>query len=867
MRWSWSRAAADRALDEEIRAHFALAVADRIARGESPEEAVAAARREFGNLGLVKEVTREMWGGMWLERLAQDLRFAVRSLRRSPVFAIVAILTLALGIGANTAMFTVIRGVLLRPLPFPDPGALYIVSHVPDRAKTFAGPSMTDREYVDYRKRTRAFASTTAYITYPATLLGAAEPLRLPTAGVTPTFFTTLGTRAQLGRVFRDGDDAPGADAVVIISARLWRERFGGDTTIIGRSVTDDGYRKTIIGVMPDGFEFPHHTDVWVPRAVQLGDRGFRLMPVIGRLARGATPASALAELRSFAADEERNVDASRIEHASTEVIPLRDAVIGDARGTLLLFGGAVGMVLLIACANVSNLMLMRALTRRHELGIRAALGASRSRLARQLLTESLVVAVAGSALGLMIARGAVALLLAATPADLLPRAHEVHMDLVVLGVMLLTCVAAAAIAALAPIVKARRDDVRDALSDAVRTTSRGRLRGLFVTAEMAMALALVIGAGLLLRSFTNLRSVDLGFAPDHLVTVTLDLPTSRYQTPALLHDVQRRLSARIAAIPGVQSSAAVNWIPLSMTTVMGDFALDDGRPLPPGYTVLKPCVTPEYFATMDIRIRQGRGFLPSDDATSGRVAVISRGVAERFWPNESPIGKHITMTDKPQPQDWMTIVGVVDDVVQTGLAEPRAEAIYQALAQVEQPFFINHLVFVARVDGAALATVPTAMRAAVTAVDPDQPIESVMTMDTRIGEIVAEPRFRSQLVLVFSSLALILAAIGIYGVLAYSVTERTRELGIRIALGATPVEVVRLVLANSARLAIPGLLIGVAVALVGSRLLASFLFQVHSTDPLTFVGASLVLLAVALGAGYLPARRASRIDPLVTIK
>jgi predicted permease len=383
----------------------------------------------------------------------------------------------------------------------------------------------------------------------------------------------------------------------------------------------------------------------------------------------------------------------------------------------------------------------------------------------------------------------------------------------------------------------------------------------------MAMALALLIGAGLLLRSLSKLRSVELGFTPEHLVTATLDFPIARYRTPELLHDVQRRVSASIAAIPGVRSAAAVNWVPLSLTTVMGDFALADGRPLPPGYTVLKPCVTPEYFATMGIRIRQGRGFLPTDDPTSGRVVVISRGVAERFWPNESPIGKRITMADKPQPRDWMTIVGVVDDVVQTGLAEPRAEAIYQALAQVDQPFFINHLVFVARVDDGAAAGVPAAMRAAVHAIDPDQPIESIMTMESRIGEIVAEPRFRSALVMVFSTLALTLAAIGIYGVLAYGVAERTRELGIRIALGATPSEVIQLVLAGSARLAIPGLGLGVTIALIGARLLSAFLFQVRSTDPLTFVGASVVLLAVALGAGYFPARRASRIDPLVTIK
>jgi putative ABC transport system permease protein len=865
--WAGRRDADDHALDDEIRAHLAMAVADRIARGESPDAALAAARREFGNIGHVKEVTRESWGGMWFDRLIQDLRYAVRSLRRAPVYATVAVLTLALGIGVNTAMFTVVRGILLRPLPFRDPDALFAVSHVPDRARSFSGPSMTDREYLDYFRLTKAFQSTTSYNTYPATLLGAGEPLRVPTAGVTPSFFTTLGVRARLGRVFTDTGDQSDADAaVVIISAQLWREHFGADTTIIGRSVTVEGFRKTIVGVMPDGFEFPQHSQVWVPLTIRVGPRGFRLQPVIGRLATNATATQALGELQAFVENEERDQPIARVERATTAVIPLRDAMVGDARQSVLMFAGAVGVVLLIACANVSNLMLMRASTRRHELAIRAALGAGRVRLVRQLLTESLVVAFVGGAIGLAIAYGGVTLLVAVAPPGLLPRTSEIHIDGMVLAITALTCIVAGAIAGTAPAIGTARRDVREALSDAGRTTARTPLRAIFVIAESALALMLLIAAGLLIRSFTRLRSVDLGFSPDHLVTATLDFPVTQYQTAQLLHDVQRRVSAQIAAIPGVHSAAAVNWLPLTNTTVMGDFALQDGRQLPPDYTVLKPCVTPEYFTTMNIHIRSGRGFAASDGPTAERVAVISQSVAKRFWPSESPIGKRITMTDKPTPTDWMTIVGVVDDIVQGGQAEARPETIYQALAQVDQIFFINHLAFVARGDSDP-STVAAAMRAAIRTVDPQQPIESIMTMESRLSGTVAEPRFRSLLLVVFSSLSLVLAAIGIYGVLAYGVAERTREMGIRIALGAAPGAVVRLVLVSTAFLTIPGLLLGLGASLAATRILSTFLFQIQPTDPLTFAGASILLLVVALCAGYGPARRASRIDPLITMK
>jgi putative ABC transport system permease protein len=869
MRWPWQtrRETEDRALDDEIRAHFAMAIADRVARGESPDDARAAVQREFGNVGHVKEVTREAWGGMWLERLLMDVRYALRSMRRAPVFAVVATLTLALGIGANTAMFTVVRGILLRPLPFPDPDALVIAMHAPDNLRALVGPSMTDKEYLQFRARTKTLSPIGTYNSYPATLLGAGEPLRLATASATPSLFSALGVRAAHGRVFREGEDTPSTSSVVVIGDRLWRERFGGDTTVIGRSVSVEGYPKTIIGVMPPGFDFPHHTEVWVPEVIDPAAHNSRFQPVVGRLAPNATRAQAVAELRAFTASRERADPHEHDEHFATALMPLRDAIIGDVRPSLYIFAGAVGLVLLIACANVSNLMLMRAATRTHELGIRAALGASRPRLLRQLLTESIVIALAGGILGLGVAYAGVRLLLAVAPPDLLPRAGEIHVDLFVLAVASLTGVVAGVLSGTAPAITASRRDVRDALNESGRTTSRIPLHAVFVTAETALALLLLIGAGLLARSFAQLRAVDLGFLPENVISVTLDFPATRYRTPASLHDVQQRISSRVAAIDGVRASAAVNWLPLTSTTIQGDFTLDDGRQLPPGYMVLKPCVTAGYFATMGIPVRQGRGFLPSEGASTQRVAVVSEGVAKRFWPNGSPIGKRLTMADKPTPSDWMTIVGVVDDVVQEGPAHARTEAIYQLLPQVDQSFFINHVNIVARTDPGRSAQVAAALRGIVHAVDPEQPIESIMPMTSRVSATVAEPRFRTLLLGVFSALAVALAAIGIYGVLAYGVTARMRELGIRIALGATEVGVVSLVLLGSAFLVIPGLLIGLVAALGATRVLSAFLFQVHAADPLTYAGATVLLLIVALLAAYIPARRAGRIDPLITMK
>lgn len=855
----------DRELDEEIRAHLAMSAAEYRARGEPPDSALAAARREFGNIAHVKEVTRETWGGLWFERLRQDLHYAARSLRRAPVFTITVVLTLGLGIGVNTAMFTVVRSVLLRPLPFAAPNELFVISHMPDRLHPIFGAAMPDHEYDDFARVARAFRSVASYRTYPATLLDAGEPARVPVAAVTSSFFGTLGVKPRYGRGFVAGDEAPGTPSSVILSASLWHERYGGDSSVIGRSVRLEDYRATVVGIMPDGFDFPRRSQVWVPLHRSVDPHNVRMQVVIGRLARDATPSSAVAELRQFAANEDRQEPPQRREHSHSDVVGLHQALVGDVRTPLVLFAAAIGIVLLIACVNVSNLMLMRANARRVELGIRTALGAGRGRLTRQLLTEALVVGVAGGVIGLGIAFGGVRLLLSVMPAGVLPRASEIRIDPIVIAVTVVACLAAGIASGLLPALGASRSDVRAIMGEASRATHKSALRHALVIVEAALSLVLLVGAGLMIRSFQRLRDTDLGFTPDHIATAMVDLPASRYGTAELISDFVSQINDRLRTIPTVRRAAAVNWLPLDSTYITGDFKRYDRLPLPPDYTVLKPCVTAGYFATMGIRVLEGRGILPSDGASAERVAVVSDAVAKRLWPNGA-IGQRISYSDKPGPNDWITIVGVVADVVRDGPADAPTPAIYRPIAQMDQPFWINHLTFVARTAGDP-SNVVSPIRAVLHAVDPDQPFQSIATMDSHVRDVVAAPRFRSIMTILFSAMALLLAAIGIYGVLAYAVTERTRELGIRIALGASPRSIFRLVLGTTARLVVPGVIIGAVASLLGTRLLASFLFHVRPTDPPTYIAASVVLIAVATIAGLGPAHRAASVDPVLTMK
>jgi putative ABC transport system permease protein len=869
MRPPWRRVPDDRdaSLDEEIRTHFAMAIADRIARGASPEEAAAAARREFGNIGHVKEVTREMWGGVWLEQLVQDLKYAARSLRRAPGFAAIAVLTLTLGIGVNTAMFTVMNGVLLRPLPFPNPDRLFVASFAPPPGPFTNVRGLYDSHFLQLVANDPVFERVTTFHSSNLTLNGNGEPASLNAAFVTPEFFGVLGVAPSVGRVFGSSESGAGRDNVVIVSEALWRARLGANSHAIGASITLDGKRRTIVGVMPASFDFPAHTDLWIPLEVTLSPHETRLRVVVGRLRAALTAEQAHAAWSTIAANLVSPPE-MHVRSFVADLIPLKLAVVGDARRPLLIFGGAVAFVLLIACANVANLLLMRVAARDREIAVRAALGAGRMRLVRQLLTEALAISALGSLLGVALAVAGVRVLLALAPSEMLPRATSVHVDGTVLFFTAGLSVVTALLCGLVPAFHATEPRLRASLANNARTVTGGHggARALLVVAELALAIVLLTGAGLMLRSFHRMRSVNLGFRPTALLAMSVDLPSNAYRSAGEMRDYQERVIGELSRIPGVTSAAAVNWVPLGSNLIAGDFHLEGGPRKLSGNWADKMVVSPDYFRTMGIDVQRGRSFTERDRMDAVPVVIISQSLAHRFWPRDDAIGKRITVVDKPGPEDWLTIIGVVGDVIQTGVTSKPDAAIYQPIAQTPQPFFLSHATFIVHPADDSHAIAP-AMRRVLREADKTLPLQAVESMTDLIDRTLLAPRFQSRMLLIFSVLALTLTVVGIYGVLAYGVAQRFHEIGIRIALGAPPSRVVGQVLRRTVALTVPGLLIGVVSSLALTRVLATYLFQVTPTDPATFVGVAALLTIVAFCASYLPARRASRVDPLVALR
>jgi predicted permease len=802
-----------------------------------------------------------------IETIGQDLRYALRGLRNSPGFATVAVLTLALGIGANTAVFTVVNGVLLRPLPFPQSGRLFLISCKPPQPLFDNGPSLSDRHYLEFQRRNQAFEAVATFGQNSVTLTGAGQAVRLPAALVTPSFLPVLRVNPSLGRAFFSEEDRPDRNSVALLSDKLWRSRFGADPETLGRTITLDGVSRKVIGIMPAGFTFPYQAELWLPLAVGDDPHNSSFRPVVGRLQPGVSPSQAQAELEAFANHVTLGPGESR--GMTPEILPLNDLLAGKIRKSLLIFMGAVAFVLLIACANVANLLLMRAASRRQEIAVRAALGASRRRLVRQLLTESTLISLAGAAAGILLAVWGVPALLGLAPKGRIPRIDEIHIDAWVFALTFGLAIFTGILFGLAPAFHATRRDLRESLNSGGRAVTRGRegLRSTLVVSEIALALVLLTGAGLMLKSFSRILAVDPGFRTDNVLTITVDLPRmSVYQTTAQIQAFHTRVLGKLSSLPGVVAAGAVNWLPLRSSLMRGDFHLEGGRPLPPRYVVDKPAVSPDYFRVMGIRLLSGRVFTEQDTSSAPGVAIVSQAVSRSIWPGEDPIGKRITLEDHPKPQDWLTVVGVVDDVKQQGLTKKPDPAIYQPYNQAARPFFVSHMTFVVRTTGNPLS-VAAAMRGVLQEVDKDQPVQSIASMADVLATTTAEPRFQARLISVFSMLALLLSGVGIYGVLAYSVTERTHEIGIRLALGAAKADIARMVLHRSLTLVTAGVALGLAGAVAVTRVLGAFLFEVKPTDPATFVMVATLLAAVALLAGLLPARRAARVDPLVALR
>ena len=798
-----------------------------------------------------------------------DVRYGLRTLVRSPGFTAVAVIALALGIGANTAVFTVVNSVLLRPLPFPEPERLFALAAMPENP-FISGPMMADGQYVEFRKQDRLFEKLAAFHSSRVNMTGAGDAQSMQAAFVTADFFSVLRARPALGRIFLPEEDQIGRDGVVVLSNKLWRADFAGDAGAIGKSVKLDGVSHTIIGIMPAGFAFPSALDLWVPQAVRLDEHNSMAMPVIGRLKPGATPTEAVAELDTVIKRMPRDPrEDERSSTPPTRVISLLEYVSGKAQRSLLIFLGAVGFVLLIGCANVANLMLARAAGRRQEMAVRAAMGASRSRLMRQLLTESTLVALAGGMAGLLLAVWGVPALLAIAPEGTLPRVEQIGIDGWVLAFTLSVSLVTGLSFGILPALQATRRELRESLNLGGRTTT-GRhetVRRALVISEIALTLVLLTGAGLMLKSFLRLRSGETGFRAENMITMTVELPDTVYQTPPQINAFREQTLAKLSRLPGVTAAAAVNWLPFGGFLTAGSFHLEEKQPLPRGSTwVDKPCVSPGYFRAMGIRMVSGRDFSARDNAQAPGVVILSQSVARRFWPGQSPIGKRITGEDDPTPQDWLTIIGVVEDVKQTGMADQRGGAIYQPLAQISRTSWASHIAFVVRTTTNPEALAST-MRAVVRDVDRDQPVQTVATMADLIAFNTAEQQFQTRLLGAFSMLALLLAAVGIYGVLAYSVTQRTQEIGVRMALGAEARDVLRMVLRRTLALAGVGVEIGAVAALGVTRVLAKFLFEVKPSDPATFLAVAVLLSVVALGAGWIPARRATRIDPMVALR
>ena len=869
------RNAEERDLNDELRFHFEKQVEKFRLAGMSEQEARRRARLTFGGHEQVKEDCREARGTSFVENARQDLHYAVRQLRSNPTFAVVIILTLALSIGANSAIFSVINGVLIQPLPYRQPDKLVrVFFSIPIFPKFPLNPF----DFRDFRTRSHSFEGLAAFTRGDLQLSGSGEPIRLHGMAITSGYFNVLGLTPQMGREFDAKAEIPGNGLRVILSDRLWRTHFAAAPDIIGRKLTLNAQPYTVVGVMPPGTAHPGNeyqplaygedVDIWSPFTFkgEPSERGSHFLEVIGRLKPGVTIAQASEELNTLL--KQIGNEHGGYGDWKMLVISLNDEVVGASRQLLLVLLGAVAAVLLIACANAANLMLTRAAARQREIAVRVALGAPRSRVVRQLLTESLLIASIGGAFGLVLAVAGVKALVSLLPANF-PRAHDIHVSAPVFLFTFLISVGTGVLFGLAPALQASRTDPKEGLHSGGRATTasgrQSRLRNALVISEVSLACVLLIGAGLMLRSFLNLLYLNPGFQTEHVVSAVLSLPHERYKTPESLLRFFQDLPPAIRALPGVESAGLGSDIPWTGYDDNTGFTIEGKQPRPhEGFHARYHMATPGYFPALGIPLLRGRYFTEADKTNSPPVLIVNHAMAERYWPGEDAVGKRITFEDQPKAKDWITIVGIVGDVKDQPNSASAEPAFWWPFLQAG---YGSPNLFLAVRSQSDPHSLVNAIRQQVARLDPTLAVADIRTMDQIVTASVATPRLAFLLVGLFGSLAIVLAAIGTYGVIAYSVSQRTAEFGLRMALGAQRFDVLRLVLMQAGKLVLAGTAAGILLALLLAQALKSLIYHVSPADPLTFTVIGLAVVVIAILASYIPARKATQANPMTALR
>jgi predicted permease len=815
-----------------------------------------------------------------MEMLLQDLRYGLRTLWRNPGFTAVAVIVLALGIGVNSVIFSVVNGVLLKPLNIKDPERLVFLSENRTQVKD-SNSTVAPSNFNAWRERSHLFEGMAAFAGQNLNLTGSGLPEQLSGATISTNFFSLLPAKPALGRDFQTGEDKPDSSLVVILGYNLWQRRFNSDPGVIGREITLNGNAYKIIGVMPRGFDFPANAELWTPMVITdegVGGMGGRILNVMARLKPDATIAQVTAEMNSIAeglAAENPGFNAGW----GVAIVPVHEAVVRNVRRTLLVLWGAVGFVLLIACANVANLLLTRASVRRREIAIRVAMGASRSRIIRQLLTESVLLALIGGALGLLLALWGIDALVALGP-NSIPRVDEIGIDRWVLGYTLIISLLTGLLFGLVPALQVSKPNLNELLKEGVRSSpasfGRNPVRSLLVVAEVALSLVLLISAGLMIRSFVRLQNVNPGFDPKNVVTMQVNLPEARYGDDPKVANFYRQVFERIKALPGVVHVGATHALPWSGNSSMRYFYAE-GQPLPPpgredDYNLNYRVVSPGYFDAMGIPILKGRDFSDDDSVQSDAVAVVNQMLAARLWPNDDPLGKRIRQYRTGREDAWFRVVGVVGNVRHYWLGDVTQPEIYFSYTQtplLKSTTIERHRRFmqiVVRTSSDPLSIV-AGVRREVAGIDSELPLYNIKTMEERLGFSLVGPRFNTTLMGIFAVVALILAAVGLYGVMSYAVVQRTHEIGIRMALGASQRDVLTFILRQGMTLVGVGVGAGLVAASLLTYMISTLLYEVSPTDPATFTGVSLLLIVVAFFACYIPARRATRVEPLVALR